>query len=35
MKYNPSCIFCGDARDIRNFKGKNICKSCLEKIKEN
>jgi transcriptional pleiotropic regulator of transition state genes len=34
MKYSPSCIFCGDARDIINFKGKNICKNCLEKIKE-
>ncbi|SHH89531.1 AbrB/MazE/SpoVT family DNA-binding domain-containing protein [Clostridium grantii] len=34
MKYNPSCIFCGDAKDITNFKGKNICKNCLEKIKE-
>ena len=34
MKYNPSCIFCGDAKDIINFKGKNICKNCLENIKE-
>jgi transcriptional pleiotropic regulator of transition state genes len=34
IKYNPSCIFCGDARNITNFKGKNICESCLEKIKE-
>jgi transcriptional pleiotropic regulator of transition state genes len=33
MKYNPSCIFCGDARDNINFKGKNICKNCLEEIK--
>jgi transcriptional pleiotropic regulator of transition state genes len=34
MKYNPSCVFCGDAKEIINFKGKNICKSCIEKIKE-
>lgn len=32
-KYNPSCIFCGDARNVINYKGKNICKSCLEEIK--
>ncbi|SHH23396.1 AbrB/MazE/SpoVT family DNA-binding domain-containing protein [Clostridium grantii] len=34
MKYNPSCIFCGDASNIINFKGKNICKNCLAEIKE-
>lgn len=27
-KYEPACIFCGNARDISNFKGKNICKEC-------
>ena len=28
-KYEPACIFCGDARDVVNYKGKNICKNCL------
>lgn len=32
-KYEPSCIFCGNARDVVNYKGKNICKSCLGDIK--
>ncbi|CAM2789382.1 AbrB/MazE/SpoVT family DNA-binding domain-containing protein [Hathewaya histolytica] len=32
-KYNPSCIFCGDARDVINYKSKNICKSCLSELK--
>lgn len=32
-KYNPSCIFCGNAKDVVNYKGKNICKSCLEELK--
>jgi len=32
-KYSPTCIFCGDARDVINFKGKNICKGCLKDIK--
>ncbi|MFX0547977.1 AbrB/MazE/SpoVT family DNA-binding domain-containing protein [Hathewaya histolytica] len=32
-KYNPSCIFCGDARDVINYKSKNICKSCLLELK--
>jgi AbrB family transcriptional regulator, transcriptional pleiotropic regulator of transition state genes len=32
-KYEPACIFCGDARDVTNYKGKNICKHCLEEIR--
>lgn len=28
-KYEPACIFCGNARDINNYKGKNICSSCI------
>ena len=27
-KYNPSCIFCGEARNVISYKGKNICNSC-------
>lgn len=32
-KYEPACIFCGEGRDVINYKGKNICKNCLEEIK--
>lgn len=32
-KYLPACIFCDNADDIINFKGKNICKNCLTKLK--
>jgi len=32
-KYEPACIFCGDARDVINYKGKNICKNCMEILK--
>ena len=32
-KYEPACIFCGEGSEIINFKGKNICKSCLKEIK--
>lgn len=28
-KYEPACIFCGNAEDVANFKGKNICRECL------
>lgn len=27
-KYEPTCIFCGEAGNIRNFRGKNICREC-------
>ncbi len=33
-KYQPACIFCNDARDVVNFKGKNICKNCLAEMKD-
>lgn len=34
-KYEPACIFCfyGDARDVTNYKGKNICKNCMRELK--
>lgn len=28
-KYEPGCIFCGNAEDIVNFHGKNVCQTCL------
>lgn len=32
-KYQPSCIFCGDAKNVINYKNKNICQNCLRHIK--
>ena len=34
-KYEPCCIFCKEAKGVINFRGKLICKDCLEDIKEN
>lgn len=34
-KYDPACIFCGDAREVTNYKGKNVCEKCLEEMKNN
>ena len=31
-KYEPACIFCGEAKDIANFKGKNVCQGCLSAL---
>ena len=32
-KYQPACIFCNDAADMVVFEGKNVCRSCLKKLK--
>ena len=31
-KYEPSCIFCGNSKDVISFKGKNISPKCLEEL---
>lgn len=31
-KYEPACVFCGNADEISSFKGKNVCKDCLAKM---
>ena len=33
-KYEPACIFCGNAKDVENIRGKNVCKDCLEELKK-
>lgn len=33
-KYQPACIFCDNARDIINYKGKNICPACIKEMNE-
>jgi len=33
-KYEPCCVFCGNAKDIFVFKGKNICPSCIKEIQK-
>lgn len=31
-KYEPACIFCGQAKDISIFSGKNVCQSCIVEL---
>lgn len=33
-KYEPACVFCGNAKDITVFKGRNVCSKCIEEIKK-
>lgn len=32
-KYEPSCVFCGSADDVKNICGKNVCRECISQIK--
>ena len=31
-KYEPACVFCGNARNMTNYKGKNVCEDCISQI---
>ena len=31
-KYEPQCIFCGQADGVRTFKSKNVCEKCIKDI---
>ena len=33
-KYEPACIFCGNADNIRKFHEKNICADCLQELRQ-
>lgn len=33
-KYEPACVFCGNAESVANFKGKNVCHSCISEMSE-
>lgn len=31
-KYAPACIFCGNANDVIDYKGKKVCHGCLKEL---
>ena len=31
-KYQPACIFCGEAKGVVQFHGRNICAECRKAI---
>lgn len=33
-QYRPCCIFCGEGSDIITYKGKNVCRSCINKMSD-
>lgn len=33
-KYEPQCVFCGQAKDVETFKMKNVCKDCARELSQ-
>lgn len=33
-KYEPACVFCGNASDVQIFRGKNVCRECAAAMGE-
>ena len=33
-KYEPACVFCGNAKDVVTIKGKNVCSNCVAELKK-
>ena len=31
-KYEPTCVFCGSAENVTNYKEKNVCEECLREL---
>lgn len=31
-KYEPDCVFCSSQKDVSEYKGKNVCKKCIEEL---
>ena len=29
-KYHPTCIFCESSSDVVSFRGKNVCRKCIQ-----
>jgi AbrB family transcriptional regulator, transcriptional pleiotropic regulator of transition state genes len=33
-KYEPACVFCGESRDVHDYKGKKICPGCMGEMRK-
>lgn len=33
-KYEPNCVFCGNSKNLVEYKGKLVCNKCLSKLTE-
>ena len=33
-KYEPACIFCGNAKHVKRIRDKNVCEECIKELQE-
>jgi len=33
-KYEPACIFCGNATDVQHYRGRLVCRECAAAMSE-
>jgi len=33
-KYSPGCVLCDNAEELMFYKGKKVCKHCIQEISE-
>ena len=33
-KYEPACVFCGNAKNVKNIQNKNVCEDCLAQLQK-
>ena len=33
-KYQPACLFCGSMENVTEYRGKNICRNCMNELRE-
>ena len=31
-KYEPACIFCGNADQVKHYKGRIVCTDCIQEM---
>jgi len=31
-KYEPACLFCGNADDVKHFGSRIVCRECIDKL---
>ena len=33
-KYEPACVFCGNADDVVDYMGKKVCRGCIDALQK-
>ena len=33
-KYQPACVFCGEAKDVTQYMGRNVCAKCIDTLSQ-